>query len=75
MSRSLWRCRNRDCPVSHGAALGRLTSDGGLVLAPEVVQFAVHLDTGRATVCCPHCGSVRDFRGGSIFSHPNGQVS
>ena len=63
MSRSHWRCRNRVCPVPHGAVLGRLTSDGGLVLDPEVTAFRCYLDTRRAVVDCPGCGATREFRG------------
>jgi hypothetical protein len=68
MSRSLWHCRNRDCPVPHGAVLGRVTKDGGLVLAAEIVTFRVFLDTKRVVVCCPHCGRAREFRGSTVFS-------
>ena len=67
MSRSLWRCRNQACPVPHGAVLGRLTADGGLVLAPTVTEFRVFLDTRRAVVACPACGAAREFRGGAMF--------
>jgi len=68
MSRSLWRCRSRACPVPHGAVLGRLTSDGGLVLDPAVVGFRCYLDTRRAVVACPACGAGREFRGGVVFA-------
>ena len=68
MSRSLWRCRNRGCPVPHGARLGRLTVDGGLVLDPAVVAFRCYLDTRRAVVDCPACGAEREFRGGAVFT-------
>ncbi len=68
MSRSLWRCRNPDCPVSHGAVLGRLTADGGLVLDPEVTAFRAYLDTRRALVACPACGMMREFRGGAVVT-------
>ncbi len=67
MSRSLWRCRNWGCPVPHGAVLGRLTADGGLVLDRATERFAVHLDTRKAVVWCPRCGTPRDFRGRGIF--------
>lgn len=66
MSRSLWRCRNRDCSVPHGAILGRLTAEGGLVLDPAVKAFHCYLDTQRAVVTCPMCGTRRVFRGASI---------
>jgi hypothetical protein len=63
VSRSLWRCRNRRCPVPHGAVLGRVTAEGGLVLDPWVKQFLVVLATRRITVWCPACGHPRDFHG------------
>lgn len=63
MSRSLWRCRNPACPTPHGAVLGRLTSEDGLVLDPRVQSCAVYLDTRRAVVACPECGAEREFRG------------
>jgi hypothetical protein len=66
MSRSLWRCRNRDCPVPHGAVLGHLTGDGGLRLDPAVTTFVVYLDTDRAVITCPRCGSDRSFFGSVI---------
>ncbi len=68
MSRSLWRCRNPDCAFPHGAVLGRLTADRGLVLDPAVVDFRCFLDTQRVVVACPICGSSREFRGPAIFS-------
>ena len=68
MSRRAWRCRNRACPVPHGAVLGRLTADGGLVLDPAVRSFRCYLDTGRAAVRCPACGDERAFRGGAVLS-------
>ena len=63
MSRSLWWCRNPACPARGGAVLGRVTSDDGLVLDPAVQLFAVYLDTRKAIVRCPACGSSREFRG------------
>lgn len=66
MSRSLWRCRNPDCPIRGGAVLGRVTADDGLVLDPLVRAFAVYLDTRKTVVTCPTCGSSRDFRGTSV---------
>ena len=69
MSRSLWRCRNPGCSVPHGAVLGRVTADGGLVLDPEVRVFRCYMDTRRAVVACPICGASREFRGGAILSH------
>jgi hypothetical protein len=66
MSRSLWRCRNAACPVRGGAVLGRVTSDAGLMLDPAVQAFAVYLDTRRAVVVCPACGTRREFRGASL---------
>ncbi len=66
MSRSLWRCRNPGCCEPHGAVLGRLTADGGLVLDPGVMKFRIYLDTRRAVITCPGCGTVREFRDGAI---------
>ncbi len=68
MSRSLWRCRNRDCPVPHGAVLGRITGDGELVLAPAVKTLRCYLDTRRAIVECPHCRTERVFRGNAVVT-------
>ncbi|MDP9469116.1 MAG: hypothetical protein M3Q71_00395 [Chloroflexota bacterium] len=68
MSRSLWRCRNLNCPTPHGAVLGRLTADGGLVLDPAVVSFRAYFDTRRVVVACPACGTSREFRGLGVFS-------
>lgn len=73
MSRSLWRCRNPACPHEHGAVLGRVTADGGLVLESGV-DFAVFLDTERITVLCPVCGQARDFLGRSIRLSKNGTL-
>lgn len=67
MSRSLWRCRNQSCPVPHGAVLGRLTAEGGLVLEPAVMSFRCYLDTQRVVVICPACGTERAFRGRALF--------
>ncbi len=67
MSRSLWRCRNPECSVEHGALLGRLSKDGSaLVLDFGVGRFSVYLDTGRVDIHCPACGAVRCFRGRAI---------
>lgn len=63
MSRSLWRCRNRDCPVPHGAVLGRVTADGGLVLDPAIRTLRCFLDTRKVILVCPACGVEREFRG------------
>ncbi len=68
MSRSLWRCRNLACPDSHGAILGRLTADGGLVVDPHVESIRIYLDTGRAVVTCPECDEMREFRGRAVFA-------
>lgn len=68
MSRSLWRCRNPSCPAPHGSVLGRVTTDGGLVLNPAVRAFAAYFDTGRIEVVCPACGTMRAFRGHVLFS-------
>ena len=59
MSRRLWRCRNPDC----GAVLGRLTTDGGLIVLHGGTQVGAYFDTGRATVACRNCGTMRGFRG------------
>jgi hypothetical protein len=66
MSRSLWRCRNSTCPIRGGAILGRVTADDGLVLDPAVEVFAVYLDSQKATVTCPACGTRREFRGSTV---------
>ena len=71
MSRSLWRCRNPNCPTRGGAVLGRVTSDSGLVLDPAVRAFAAYFDTGRVEVACPACGRAREFRGSSLRMNPN----
>ncbi len=68
VSRLLWRCRNRGCADPHGAVLGRLTADSGLVLDPAVGSFRVYLDTRRAVVICPACGAVREFRGSAVVA-------
>lgn len=67
MSRRLFRCLNPVCPAPHGAVLGRLTSEGGLVLTRQVGQARIYLDTRRVVVVCPHCGKERDFRGNAVF--------
>jgi hypothetical protein len=66
MSRSFWCCRNPGCPVRGGVVLGRITSNKGLVLDAVVKEFAVYLDTRRATVTCPACGTRREFRGNCV---------
>jgi hypothetical protein len=66
MSTRLWKCRNPHCLVTHGAVLGHIKSDGGLVLEAEVLLHAVYLDTRRAVIVCPACGQHREFRGGWI---------
>lgn len=68
MSRHDWRCRNPGCSIAHGAVLGRVTAEGGLVLDPGVGRFAVYIDTRRATIWCPTCGSVREFRGTAVMT-------
>lgn len=72
MSRTVWRCKNRGCPVAHGARLGRITSDGALVLDEAVVVFRVFLDCRRGVVQCPMCGQTREFRGVAVFSSTPG---
>lgn len=66
MSRSWWRCRNPGCVIPHGAVLGQVTAEGGLVIDSQVQSFAVYLDAGRIEVVCPACGTMREFRGISI---------
>lgn len=66
MSRSLWRCRNPDCPTSHGAVLGRVVSGDGLVLDPAVRQLSTFMDTRKAVIVCPMCGTARVFRGAAV---------
>ena len=68
MSRSLWRCRNPGCSVPHGAVLGRVTADGGLVVDPAVRHLWAYFDTRKAVVTCPVCGTAREFRGISVCS-------
>jgi hypothetical protein len=68
MSRSVWRCPNPGCPVPHGAVLGHVTAEGGLVLDPAVQAFVVFLDTRRANITCPRCGAQREFHGSAVFS-------
>ncbi len=72
MSRSVWRCRNPDCSEPHGAVLGRLTIDGGLVLDPAVTAFQCFLDTKRAVVACPACGTRRMFSGTAVVTDHRG---
>jgi hypothetical protein len=67
MSRSLWRCRNPQCPVPHGMVLGRVTTTGGLSLVPAVGTLRCFLDTRKAMVTCPQCGAVREFRGNAVW--------
>jgi hypothetical protein len=68
MSRRLLRCRNPACPIPHGAVLGRVTEDGGLVLDSTIDRFVIFFDTRKAAVFCPSCGSVREFRGTLVRS-------
>jgi hypothetical protein len=74
LSQSLWRCRNRTCGVPHGAVLGRVTADGGLVLQFEAATFVAHLNTKRVYAR----GGVREFRGNVLYSpartSPNTQI-
>ena len=69
MSRHDWRCRNPGCSEPHGAVLGRVTAEGGLVLDPAVGRFAAYLDTRRVAVWCPVCAMAREFRG-AFFGSP-----
>ena len=64
MSRREWRCRSLDC----GAVLGRITADGGLVVAESVDHVQAFFDTAKAIVVCFECGSRREFRGRFIVS-------
>jgi hypothetical protein len=75
MSRSLWRCQNRECPVPHGAELGRVTIDGGLALDPAVTTFRCYLDTRRVAVACPACGTEREYRGPMLVSARRGRAT
>jgi hypothetical protein len=68
VSRSLWRCRYIDCSELHGAVLGLLTGEGGLILDPTVERYAVYMDTRRAVITCPTCKRTREFRGVGVFS-------
>jgi hypothetical protein len=67
MSHRRWICHNPDCPARHGAVLGRVTDDGSLVLEPGA-GFRIYMDTRRAHVVCPVCGTEREFRGAAVFS-------
>ncbi len=67
MSRRLWRCRNPACPEPHGAVLGQLTLDGGLVLRPTVSACRCFLDSHRAIIICAACGVEREFRGVAVI--------
>ncbi len=68
MSRREWRCRDPDCRDLQGAILGRLTADGGLMLDVSVSTFRCFLDTRRAIIACPSCGTERIFRGSAVFA-------
>ncbi|MGC4107274.1 MAG: hypothetical protein QM753_13205 [Thermomicrobiales bacterium] len=73
MSRHHWRCRNPACLAPSGAHLGRLVHDGhSLVLDSGVRRFAVYLDTQRAEITCPVCGTVRLFRGLAVMRGDDG---
>ena len=50
MSRSIWQCRNVDCPVRGGAVLGKIMQGEGLVLEPSAILHVVYLDTRRAVI-------------------------
>jgi hypothetical protein len=67
MSARLWKCRNPRCPVQHGAVLGALKGRDALELAAGITQVRIHLDTRHVVVTCPHCGTDRIFRNGSVF--------
>ncbi len=49
-----------------GAVLGQVMADNGLVLDPAVQAFAIYLDTRRAVVTSPVCGTGREFRGSTV---------
>lgn len=68
MSRRHWQCRNPSCSGEHGTILGRLVDDDGIVLDASVTDFGVYLDTQKAVVKCPICGTIREFRGRAVFS-------
>ncbi len=72
MGRRLLRCPNPRCSDPHGTVLGRLTSDGGIVIHCRVTVFRCLLDARRAELRCPDCGATREFRGTAVFSsrHP-----
>jgi hypothetical protein len=74
MSRSLWRCRNPQCAVPHGAVLGRVTADGGLALDPCIRVLGCFLDSQKALVTCPVCGVVREFRGSAVWMQISASV-
>ena len=68
MSRRLWRCRNPSCPVPHGAVLGRVTAEGGLVLDARVRVFQIYIDTRRAMIRCPACATVREMHVTAVYA-------
>jgi hypothetical protein len=68
MSRSVWRCRNPACSEPHGAVLGRVTTEGGLVLDPAVTGFQAYLDSRKVLLTCPACGARREFRGKAVLA-------
>ncbi len=70
MSRRFFRCRNPSCPTPHGAVLGQLTSEGGLILVTEVAFLRCFLDTRRTMIGCPACRQEREFRGVFVALHP-----
>jgi hypothetical protein len=37
------------------------------MLDPTIVTFRCYLDTRRAVVTCPECGTERAFRGSALF--------
>lgn len=63
MSRRLWRCRNRDCPVPHGAVLGRLTVEGILIVDESIQAARCYLERGQALIKCPACGHLKTYFG------------
>ncbi len=69
MSRRLWRCRNRGCPIPHGAVLGSFAREGVLSVDRAVLNLQCFLEVRRTAVTCPQCGRVRDFYGPVVLVH------
>ena len=67
MSRREWRCRNQACR----AVLGRITSEGALILGHTSMQWMMQISHGRFDLLCPACGTRRSFRGTYVKSCPS----